>query len=400
MSRNLTTTSPASTYPYLIQTDVETTTGGILTASLQTGLGVPVAHLDVSVATASYALNASVDTSSFVTTSSFNSLTGSFVLTSSYKIDSASWNNSIVDLYTGSTAFYAFSSSYVINSASFSASIAQRVRSVNGIFPDTAGNVAVSIASTQTGPLASRPAVADNATLFVVSNDTNPADNGDAYIFVTSSITPGSGSWEVIAPLDQASSDARYLMIGGGNNMLANLDAGGFKLVNVAPPTLGTDAVNLNYLTGSSVSTASYVLNAQTASYVNLSQTASYVATASTSISASIAQTASYINVTGSGVLVNWNGSQLQLTASVASSTPSLQQVTTVGASSTNSLLISGSLFGTSSFSITASYVSGAVVNYPDPYISSQPVFRIITLTLAEYNAIGVKDPNTFYAAI
>jgi len=46
MSRNLTTTSPALSYPYLIQTDVETTTGGIVTASLQTGLGVAIAQID------------------------------------------------------------------------------------------------------------------------------------------------------------------------------------------------------------------------------------------------------------------------------------------------------------------------------------------------------------------
>jgi len=113
----------------------------------------------------------------------------------------------------------------------------------------------------------------------------------------------------------------------------------------------------------SSYNTGSWLGNVNgTASWSNNAVTASYITTA---------QTASYIDVTGSGVLVNWNGSTLQLTASVAAGTPSLQDVTTVGASSTSSLLITGSLFGTSSWSLkslTASYIdvtgSGVLINW------------------------------------
>jgi hypothetical protein len=67
--------------------------------------------------------------------------------------------------------------------------------------------------------------------------------------------------------------------------------------------------------------------------------------TASYAISSSLAQTASYINVTGSGISVNWFGSQLQLTGSTGGgSVGTLQSVTTAGNQTSASIVITGSL--------------------------------------------------------
>jgi hypothetical protein len=58
-----------------------------------------------------------------------------------------------------------------------------------------------------------------------------------------------------------------------------------------------------------------------------------------------------------------------------------------------------GSLSGTASFSSTASYVSGGISNLGDTF-TTPPVMTIITLTQAEYDALGSKDINTLYAII
>jgi len=81
----------------------------------------------------------------------------------------------------------------------------------------------------------------------------------------------------------------------------------------------------------------------------------------SDSVSASIfAVTASYVDITGSGVEVNYFGSQIQLTASAAGT---LQSVTTAGNQTSASIGVTGSLgvIGTSSFEGLA-VVSGTLV--------------------------------------
>lgn len=90
----------------------------------------------------------------------------------------------------------------------------------------------------------------------------------------------------------------------------------------------------VSFLSGSTVlasynptgaATASFALTASQAISSSYAVTASFVSgtvqSSSFSLTASYiktAQTASYIDVTGSGILVNWNGPQLQLTASTA----------------------------------------------------------------------------------
>ncbi len=58
---------------------------------------------------------------------------------------------------------------------------------------------------------------------------------------------------------------------------------------------------------------------------------------------------------------------------------------------------VSASYATTASYAITSSYVSGAVMFTSDTYASVPSVTNIVSLTLAEYNAIGTKNPNVLY---
>jgi len=159
--------------------------------------------------------------------------------------------------------------------------------------------------------------------------------------------------------------------------------------------------------------------------------TGSLLGTASVAVSSSTAVTASYVDITGSGIIVNYNGTQIQLTGSIEAGGSQVY----VSDSAPTSSLATGSLwwdtdngilsvlyndgdsaqwveanFGgtvttassainavSASFALTASYISGAVVNIGDAYPSSPVCNKIVTLSQAEYDAIGVKDANTFY---
>jgi hypothetical protein len=48
----------------------------------------------------------------------------------------------------------------------------------------------------------------------------------------------------------------------------------------------------------------------------------------------------------------------------------------------------------------TASYMSGSIVNYPDPYTGTAVITNVMTLTEDEYLAIGTKNTNTLYLVI
>ena len=95
------------------------------------------------------------------------------------------------------------------------ANTSQFVTSVNGISP-TAGNVSVSLTAVVTGTSASLVSSGSGAVtgslneglLWVISQDPTPTNNGDVYIFTTSS---GAGQWLSVAPLDTAAGDARYV---------------------------------------------------------------------------------------------------------------------------------------------------------------------------------------------
>jgi hypothetical protein len=156
--------------------------------------------------------------------------------------------------------------------------VTANVRTVNGVEADGNGNIPLSLGTVVTGDSASLvvsssgaiTASIANATVWIISGDATPANNGDAYIFKSGSV----GQWLTIAPLDQAAGDARYARK---------------NLVAVQP------------LTSSNATLAATALTANTASYVVTAQTASYVLNAISSSFATVASqatTASY--VTGS----------------------------------------------------------------------------------------------------
>lgn len=49
------------------------------------------------------------------------------------------------------------------------------------------------------------------------------------------------------------------------------------------------------------------------------------------------------------------------------------------------------------SYSTTASYIEGGVSNTADTFLSTQPIYQIVTLTQAEYDDLGSVDANTLY---
>jgi hypothetical protein len=177
-----------------------------------------------------------------------------------------------------------------ITPMAFSAS----VRSVNGIFP-TNGNINTALVGVTTGTSASLSVSSSGAItgslnegeVWVISNDPTSSNNGRSFIYDEDNTT-GIGTWYELAPTDLATMDARYLKLDGANSPLqGNVNLGGYDLTN-----------------GDLIGTSSWAITSSNA------VSASYAATASQAL------TASYINVTGSNVIVNWSGNQLQLTGS------------------------------------------------------------------------------------
>ncbi len=140
----------------------------------------------------------------YVTTSSFNTYTGS-VDTSITNLNSFS---SSINSWTGSnTALFAGTASYIdllagpgitINGLEITAS----VRSVNGSFPDNNGNVASALTQTTVGTSASL-VISSSGTItsslqdglvWVIASDPSPANNGDSYIW-----SSGSQQWYPLA---------------------------------------------------------------------------------------------------------------------------------------------------------------------------------------------------------
>jgi len=128
------------------------------------------------------------------------------------------------------------------------------VTSVNGIFP-TNGNVSTGITAVITGDSASLVVSSSGAptgsigegTVWVISGDPNPNNNGDAYIF--SSGPPGV--WYPISPLDVPAADARYILKNGNDSHTGSLYISGSSIELSLSGTLsvhhpGTNTININ----------------------------------------------------------------------------------------------------------------------------------------------------------
>ena len=293
-----------------------------------------------SVLSSSYALSASFST---------RAATASFVRlaqTASY-IETASWADKATQAITASYINLIAGPGVNINRSTNlgslnTLSITASLRTVNGVVPSTDGNVSISLTGTITGTSASLEssssgditASIQNGTLWVISGDPTGSVNGQSYIFISAS----SGSWQPLAPSDQAANDARYLMLTPQAQLSGSLSLGGFRITDLQDASASADAVSLGYLTSSLLQYVSYsAFNEWTGSNTSsFSGTSSYALTSSLADTASQAITASYVDLVGNGVTINYSGSQIQLTASAggASVTVSDTQPTTVSSGS------------------------------------------------------------------
>ena len=180
------------------------------------------------------------------------SLSGSFNMTGSI--------NGEPEIINPLTASYAITASYALNSNTLTSGF---VTSVNGVLPSPGGNVSVALSSTITGNSSSLVVSSSGAntgsltpgTLWVISGDANPDNNGDAFIYTTSSVT-GEGQWLVISPLDVPAADARYILKNGNDSHTGSLSITGS--LNMTGSITGKSGV-INNLTASYAITASYV---------------------------------------------------------------------------------------------------------------------------------------------
>ena len=123
------------------------------------------------------------------------------------------------------------------------------VQSVNGVAPVN-GNVSVSLVAVLTGTSASLATSSSgaltgsisNGTVWVVSGDATPANNGDTYIFQSGS----SGQWLAISPLDESAGDARYVLQNGNAIITGSLLISGSGVtVNLKGDTIISGSLQL-----------------------------------------------------------------------------------------------------------------------------------------------------------
>lgn len=244
---------------------------------------------------ASYALSASYSENSdnAISASHADSASTAYIANIALNAISASYSvyadtaNFAKTAESSSYSPYASTASYVpltygpgiLYDPNFPMAFSASVRSVNGIFP-TDGNINTTLVGVTTGTsaslaLSSSGAVTASITegeVWVISNDPTSSNNGRSFIYDEDNTT-GAGTWYELSPLDLSVTDARYLKLDAANGpMQGNINMGGY-----------------NITAGNLVGTSSWSEKALSASYVN---------------------------VTGSGIVVNYNGSQIQLTGS------------------------------------------------------------------------------------
>ena len=87
------------------------------------------------------------------------------------------------------------------------------VKTVNAVAPDAVGNVAVSLASVETGLSSSFPTLPSDGDVYVISGETatdRTGSNGQSFIY-----SADSADWFRLSGLDEASNDARYVNTSG-----------------------------------------------------------------------------------------------------------------------------------------------------------------------------------------
>jgi len=131
------------------------------------------------------------------------------------------------------------------------------VKKVNGVSPNSAGEIAISLGRNYTGvynggsfTTSGTPVEGD---IFIVSGDPTGSNNGRTFIFV-------STSWNEITN-NIGTTDARYVQL-AGSTMQGNLIfPTGKKITLTDQPSLATDAANMSYVDASKTVDATTLLN-------------------------------------------------------------------------------------------------------------------------------------------
>jgi hypothetical protein len=305
--------------------------------------------------TSSYILNAV--SSSYAATASYvqNAITASYALNSpaalfaSSSLSSSFASSSI----SASYATNALSASYA--SSSTSASYSQNALSAS--FSRTASYVLNAVSS-------SYATFAQNAFLATTASYTLYASLADATtyaqnaLFSTSSLSASFASSSISSSFALNSTSASYASSSTSASYATNALSASFA--NTASYVLNaissSQSVSSSYALTSSYST--YAENANTANSATTAGTATLASIATTAVSSSYALTASFVNPLTQSLLISGN------TTIIGN--------TTITGSLRVSGSITGSLFGTSSWStraISASNISGAISNNTNNYI-------------------------------
>ena len=114
------------------------------------------------------------------------------------------------------------------------------VKTVNGVSGDSSGNVAVSLASVETGLSSSFPPLPTDGDVYVISGETatdRTGSNGESFIY-----SSASADWFRLSGLDEAGNDARYVNV-SGDTMTGDL-------ILSSDPTVALEAATKQYVDG------------------------------------------------------------------------------------------------------------------------------------------------------
>ena len=250
--------------------------------------------------------------------------------------------------------------------------ISSRLVTVNGIQP-VDGNALVSLTGTITGTSASLvlsssgdiTASINNNTLWIISSDSTPTNNGKTYIFISGP----PGQWLPIAPLDTAAADARYLMLGPQSPLTNNLVVNGN--VSASSFTGNIQGTSSWATTASNAITASHALNILSPGGSNGQIQYRLSSTQFGGVS-SLTFTGGILRATGSftGSLI---GELIGTSSWAVSSSRAITASNALTASflPTGTYNITASWAQSSSRAITSSYVTGSSFTSTNPALSS-----------------------------
>jgi hypothetical protein len=195
-----------------------------------------------------------------------------------------------------------------------------------------------------------------------------------------------------------------------------------FNILSISASTFQTDATQSNNITinsqsawGAFQSASSYSASAY---QVNVSQSQQISASFATSSAYSSSAFTSYAKLSGANVFTTNQiiSGNLDISGALSASIPQgyawvggvgdratlalTSSIQGVQFPYTGSANITGSLSVTGSYNIVTGSASGSLISNAGDIYATANIFKIISLTNAEYVAIGTKDPNTLYIIV